>query len=1258
MLRRSSALPARMHSGEIQALIEENQILRNEIRVAREAAEITANLVVKQFEETEKVLRRFQTANAQRKAVLNSALQISIVATDTDSTITVFNTGAENLLGYRADEIIGKQTPELFHSETELIERARSLSAECGRVVEAPNLLYEYAIQGRSEQREWTYVDKYGAPFPVNMSINALREADGAVSGFLCIAMDVSEKKRSEKALQESERNYRLLVNNIPNVVYKGYTDGSIDVYDDKIEKLSGYPMEAFQSKRLKWTDLILPEDIEGARQEFIDALKGKRSYLREYRIRKKNGDIVWVEAGGQIICDAAGKAEFITGALLNITERKHAEEALRRAHAELETRVEERTAELARMNEDLQAEIRERRQAEDALRESEQQLAGIVASVTDRMSMIDETHTIVWANDVARRLFGDDVVGKKCHEAYRLKREVCRVCVVAQTFKDGQVHEQEVDAVGRDGRRMIFWSTASVTAWHKDGRPRLVVENSRNITARKRVEEALRASEQKYRGIFENATEGIFQTTPPGRIITANPAFVNILGYDSAEDLVKSVTDIREQVYVVPENRDEFKRLMEQKGSVKNFETRWYRKDGRKIHVSINAHSVLDDRGAILYYEGILEDVTQKKRAQELKIAKDAAEAATHAKSNFLANMSHEIRTPMNAIIGLTDLALNAELTPKQREYFSMIQVSARSLLRIINDILDFSKIEAGRLDIEKTDFMLHTLLDNLSDMFSNMASDKGIEMVISVDDDVPDALVGDPLRLGQVLTNLMSNAVKFTNKGEVFIKVSAVKKEDDAARLKFMVKDTGIGIAREQLAKLFVSFSQADDSITRKYGGTGLGLTISKRLVEMMGGEFQVKSRPGKGSAFAFALTFQLQSGNDARKPDIPDELQGKRVLVVDDNRTSRQIMSELLLKLRFEATAAAGGRAALEALDAAHPETPYDLIIVDWMMPDMDGIATVKEIMARPECRQIPVVMMTAFGRDEVIEEARAAGVKAFLIKPIKLSLLVKTILEIFGETAAAGPPRAGAPSPDASGFIRRSRQDRILVVEDNYINQRVAAELLENAGMIVEIAGNGREALDILASSSFEAVLMDVQMPEMDGYETARMIRKDPAHRSLPVIAMTAHAMTEDLDMCIASGMNDYITKPIDSGRLFSVLARWIKAGEMKRDLTGRRGDGRSPAPALPERLPGVDVKATLRRLEGDARLFRDILSDFRKNYAHATEEITAALDRGDIETAIRKAHSVKGVAGTLSAGELQAAAAALERGLKQVRGPAA
>jgi len=1123
-------------AAKIQSLIEENRVLRQEIRVAREAAEITASLVVKQFEETEKILERFQKANALRQAVLNSAAQIAIIAADRENCITIFNTGAENLLGYKAHELIGLQTPEIFLSETELINRSKELSASLERKIEIPDLLTEYALLGRVEQQEWTYIRKDGSPFPVTMSINALRDADGVVNGFLCFATDISEKKRAEKAFQESEKKFRLLIRHLPNIVVRGYVDGYLDVFDDKIEMLTGYPKKDFIFRKIRWWDIILPEDRCKAKEIFWKAFQREdKSYIRQYRIRAKNAKIIWIEESAQIVCNENGDIEYMSGAFLDITERKHAEEALYESEKKFRMLISNLPNVVARGYADGSLDVFDNKIEILTGYKKEEFLS---RKVKWRDIVIPEDHQK--SRDIFREAFHSE--DKSFTRQVRIRTKDGRIIWIEERsqiicnekgeleyisgafldISERKIAEEALKKAHEELEQRVVQRTAELAMINEE------LENE--IRERKSAEDALKHSEEKYRGIFENATEGIFQTTPDGRILTANTAFAKIMGYDSAEEIIRTVTNLREQVYVYPEKRDEFKALLKERGVIKDFETQYYRKDGSVIHISMNARTVCDPFGNILYYEGMLKNITQRKRVEQFKVEKEAAEAAALAKSEFLANMSHEIRTPLNAVIGLTDLMTRTNLDPKQTDYLDKIQLSAHSLLKIINDILDFSKIEAGKLHLEETDFQLRDLLDNILDMLSGKAAEKGIELIISISDDMPCALKGDPLRLGQVLINLISNAIKFTKEGEVIVRVSLIKKEGDRVRLRFSVKDSGIGISRQQISKLFSAFTQADSSTTRKYGGTGLGLVISRRLAEMMGGEIRAESEPGMGSTFFFTAELGLQPDVNEIKPQIPDVLKHLRVMVVDDNASSRQIIEEYLQSFNFRTTSVNSGQAALDELKTSYENKPYDLVIIDWMMPEMDGIATIRKKRDDSRVADIPVILMTAFGREEVIKQAENAGVNAFLLKPIKQSVLLDTIMDVFGHETiiSAAKNRIASSKPMNKDLFDGVK---VLLAEDNAINQQVATEILSAAGIIVETADNGQEAIRAIFGKPltdgypYHVVLMDVQMPEMDGYDATRIIRSDPAYENLPIIAMTAHAMKGDKERCLSAGMND-------------------------------------------------------------------------------------------------------------------------------------
>jgi signal transduction histidine kinase/DNA-binding response OmpR family regulator/HPt (histidine-containing phosphotransfer) domain-containing protein len=650
---------------------------------------------------------------------------------------------------------------------------------------------------------------------------------------------------------------------------------------------------------------------------------------------------------------------------------------------------------------------------------------------------------------------------------------------------------------------------------------------------------------------------------------------------------------------------------------------------------------------------DALRREVANRRRSEaEAALQRDIAEEATRAKSDFLANMSHEIRTPMNAIIGLSHLVLKTDLTPRQRDYLKKIQGSGQHLLGIINDILDFSKIEAGKLTVEEIEFDLERVLDNLANLVSEKTTAKGLELVFDVGRDVPHSLVGDPLRLGQVLINYANNAVKFTEQGEVELRVSVLEQDEREVFLRFAVSDTGIGLSEEGKSGLFQSFQQADTTTSRKYGGTGLGLAISRKLANLMGGEVGVESELGKGSTFWF--TARLKRGDGGRRGVLGADLQGKRALVVDDHAHARAVLVDLLTGMGLKAAEAEGGQAAIAAVDRAETAgEPFDIVFLDWQMPGMDGIEAAQRLRARPLARPPHLVMVTAYGREEVLRGAEAAGMEDVLIKPVSASVLFENVARLLGGEVSEARKHVEAASTGTESL----RGARVLLVEDNELNQEVASELLRDAGFIVDVADNGQLALDALDKSSFDIVLMDMQMPVMDGLAATRAIRAQPRFEKLPVVAMTANAMAEDRQRCLEAGMNDHVGKPIEPTELWAMLLKWVPARVPAAGESTPAPAPASPEVALPEGIEGLDVDAGLRRVLGKRALYRSMLQKFVSGQRGTIAELRAAVRSGEAGNAERIAHTTKGVAGNIGAAAVQAAAGEVEKALREQRSDA-
>ena len=762
------------------------------------------------------------------------------------------------------------------------------------------------------------------------------------------------------------------------------------------------------------------------------------------------------------------------------------------------------------------------------------------------------------------------------------------------------------------------------------------------DITERNAVESEVRRQREISNLALENMDQGILFVDKDMKVAAYNNRALELFGASREEvDSHPDYEDLLRYLYV-----DKFRkpeqlpiRLEENRRTYEHVTEREF-DDGRFLETR---HSPVAGGGFVRTFIDITE---RKKVEQELLDAKLTAEQATQSKSEFLANMSHEIRTPMNAIIGMSELALKTDLTPKQHNYIDKVNRSANSLLGIINDILDFSKIEAGKLELESTRFHLEDVLDHLTNLVGLKAEEKGLELLLDIDRSIPGCLVGDPLRLGQVLVNLGNNAVKFTESGEIVVSVQVQERAADSVRLLFSVRDTGIGMSDELQTQLFQAFQQADTSTTRQYGGTGLGLTISQRLVNMMHGKIEVASQPGEGSQFSFSVELQsMEDELDLLPPEALD-LEGMHVLVVDDNPTAREILRDIASSLGFLVDAAANGEQALEMATTAQEQgNPYTVMLMDWQMPRMDGVATTRALLEKQLLGDAQTVLMvTAYGRDEATAAGAGLPIKDYLTKPVNASALLDAILLAHGH-APVSRRRRKLQAEDAESMASLAGA-HVLLVEDNEINQELALELLGNAGIQADVANNGQEALDKLALGEYDGVLLDIQMPIMDGYTTAREIRKQSALRDLPVLAMTANAMVGDKEKALAAGMNDHIAKPLNVADMFATMARWITPSKPYQAAAIPETAPRSTSAALPA-LDGIDTAAGLATCAGNETLYRRLLLQFVDTQQDFTRTFDAARRDTDPGAPLRLAHTLKGVAASIGANQVANAAQILE-----------
>ncbi|MBT3605392.1 MAG: response regulator [Candidatus Latescibacteria bacterium] len=827
------------------------------------------------------------------------------------------------------------------------------------------------------------------------------------------------------------------------------------------------------------------------------------------------------------------------------------------------------------------------------------------------------------------------------------------------QTISTGGTWRGELCNKKKNGE--LYWESASISPIKNvQGEVTHYVAVKEDISERKRAEKALvtaREEAESKQKELQNLVHGLPLPTalfdPSGDVIVMNQAFTALLGY-TIEDIptVELSWELffPDQVYREQIHEDWARGVQESAETGRPIEPMDLQITAKTGAVyDLQVHTVQVGPLAATMWVDFTE---QKRTAVELLEAKQSADAANEAKSAFLANMSHEIRTPMNAIIGMAHLALRTDLDTKQRDYVNKIQGSGQHLLGIINDVLDFSKIEAGKLDIENIDFNLDEVMENVAALIGAKASEKNLELLFDVGSDIPHDLIGDPLRLSQIIINYSNNAVKFTEEGQIVVRVHKEEEVEGDLLVRFEVQDTGIGLTQEQQGQLFQSFQQADASTTRKFGGTGLGLAISKRLAELMSGDVGVASERGKGSTFWF--TARLGIGEAKQKVFVPEpDLRNRRVLVVDDNPQARQIISEMLTAMTFRVDEAPSGEEAIDLVGTADGDDPYDLIFVDWRMPQgIDGVETVRRLAGLNLSVQPKPVMVTAYGRTEVIEEAHNVGIDITLVKPVNPSQLHDAALHALrGDTERSTSGRDGL-SPTEGLDLSTIQGAHLLVVEDNELNQQVAMELLRDAGFRVDLAEDGQIGVEMAGANNYDLVLMDMQMPVMDGVTATLELRADERFGDLPIVAMTANAMASDRERCIQAGMNDHIAKPIDPEALFKTLLEWIPADdyapvEMPENANGSVQDSQPESITDLSSIGGLDTKAGLRNVAGNREFYERLLKQFITGTESKTVETVCEQIEEDRAAAERTAHSLKGVAGTLGATQLQTLAQDLE-----------
>jgi len=937
---------------------------------------------------------------------------------------------------------------------------------------------------------------------------------------------------------------------------------------------------------------------------------------MRKISREKEYSVCVVRESGGEI-------GELIDGFNEMLGQIYLRDEQLERHSEELEEKVVRRTAEL---------------------KESEERTRIILSTVVDGILTVDMAGVIDSFNPAAERIFGyaaAEVIGKNAEmlvsDRYRAQfKDFIDKYLKAEGPKDSGYRTEGV-GLRKDGRRIPLEVAVNVFSIH--GR-QMITCILKDITERREFEDQLR----KLSRAVEQSPAAVVIADRKGIIEYVNPRFVEMTGYASDEVLGQNPSFLKSGMHDDAFYKHFWETILAGNPWQGEFCNR--KKNGEIYWERAHVAPVRNARGEITHFVSLKEDVTESRRAaEELRTAKEAAEAASLAKSRFLATMSHEIRTPMNGVLGMTDLLLQTPLTGEQRRFAEIAKRSGEALLDLINNILDFSRIEAGKLELEEIDFDLQRTVEDAVELLGERAHRKGLELACLIDSATPSALRGDPGRLRQVLLNLLGNAVKFTERGEVVIRVAPERNGERPVVLRFEVSDTGAGIPPHARKKIFESFTQADGSTTRKYGGTGLGLSISRQLVGAMGGEIGVESEEGKGSTFWFTARFDKPEEKSPVLPVPCLDLQRIRVLIVDDNATNRSILSRQITHWGIRNEAVEGGNEALAALRGAKAEgKPFDLAILDMQMPVMDGLQLAQAISADPAIRGVHLIMLSSLGLRGDAREARQAGILGYLTKPVLPSVLYDCITTVMGLPAdePAGPLVTRYNLPEG----RPGFHGRILVAEDNLVNQEVAVSMLRLLGCTADVAENGRKAVEAMARGRYDLVLMDCQMPELDGYEATRAIRATGTTR-IPIVALTANAMEEDRNLCLAAGMDDYLGKPFTIGQLWEVLSRWLPGRPRTEPGTETESHAGCP-PGLPEERPPVaaspiDVAAldNIRSLqqEGGPNLVAKVVALYLESSATQIEALRNGVKNADAEAVHRAAHSLKSASANVGATRL-------------------
>jgi PAS domain S-box-containing protein len=1040
-----------------------------------------------------------------------------VISCSVDGSVVAMNRVAERLTGWSSNEASGRPIDEVFN-----IVNARTRAKAENPV---HRTLREGIVVGLANHT--ALIARDGTEYQIADSCAPIHGIDEGVVGAVLVFRDVTEEYHQQEALAASEARFAQLARQSRTVVWEVDAEGLYTYVSDVALDVFGYRPEEMVG-RLHFYDLHPEAEREAFKSAAFAVFARKEPFVDMVNaLVTPAGEMRWVSTNGLPVLDADGNLLGYRGSDIDITERKWAEE-------------------------------------------QDRFLAAITANMTDSIVVTDASFRITYLNKKAEELYGytlAELMGQTpdLFNAEPLAEEIQRELYA--TVASGRVFAAESLNRRRDGSTFIC-EYRVVPLVDDAGVTYAYVGIQRDISARRRAEDALRRSREQFELAVRGTNDGIWDWDLRDNSLFLSAKWKEQLGYTD-DELPNIFATFEDNLH--PDDKPRIMGFVDRylKGEVQQYslEFRMRHKDGSYRWILARGEAVRDDDGIPYRMAGSHTDITARKEEearllgmnQQLEEATARAESANVAKGEFLANMSHEIRTPMNGVIGVTELLLDTDLNEEQRRYAEMVRTSGEALLRLINDILDYSKIEARKLDLEMADIDLVLLMDDFATALASKAEEKGLEFLSAVDPAVPRLLRGDSGRLRQILTNMASNAIKFTASGEVSVRVTKETESDHDVLLRFTVRDTGIGIPKEKQALLFAKFSQVDASTTREYGGTGLGLAISKQLAELMGGEVGVESEPGVGSEFWFTVRLGKQVGGVEAERRLPHGVENIRVLIVDDNATNRQILRTRLTAWGLRAEEAKSGPEALQVLVRAwEGHDPFQLVLIDLHMPRMDGEALGRAIHADERIAEVQMALLTSLGTREDARRSVQAGFSAFLAKPVRQQELMGVLESLLSGreadgtvTAAAAPAGvAGAASVRSALEQFEGRSARILLAEDNFINQQVALGILKRMGLRADAVSNGAEALGALATTHYDVVLMDVQMPELDGLQATRVIREaqsDVLRHDIPIIAMTAHAMEGDRDICLAAGMDDYVSKPVTPQTLAEMLERWLPKG---------------------------------------------------------------------------------------------------------------